>query len=179
MKGIAFGHLDSNGILDFYLRCVFYFFKSYLSRMDYKEEVIDGSIDDFIDFLYSQPPLPANQVVFDWGTILEGSNQPIDDLFQGLLEIWTKGMSRLFGNQSGTVDLDCLNYENASRMEQYFNSMGFSIYFQKTTFDEPAEVSGRWPPPPPKPNQTGDRLCSRVLHLRSTTALYEIAFDVL
>jgi hypothetical protein len=148
-------------------------------EMDYHEEVLDCSLDDFIKFLYQNPPMPLNQVIFDWVTILQDSQQPIDDLFQGLLEIWTKGMSILFGNGDGKVNLDYLTMENAALIEQYFNSMGFSIYFQRTSFEDPPQVTGRWPPPPPGPNQTGDRLCTRVLHLRSETALYEVSFDVL
>lgn len=147
--------------------------------MEQNEETLNCSLDDFVQFLYSQPPMNHNQVVFDWMTILEGSNRPIDDLFEGLLEIWTKGMAILFGNQEGKVDLDVLSLQNAGIIEQYFNSMGFTIFFQKTPYDNPDDKTGRWPPPPPGPNQTGDRLASRVFYLRSPTANYEIAFDVL
>lgn len=147
--------------------------------MDVKEEVLDCSLDDFIQFLFQNPPLPKNQVVFDWFTILQDSTQPIDDLFQGLLEIWTKGMARLFGDLNARVDLDTLSIDNVQLIEQYFNSMGFTIYYQRTSLDDASQVSGRWPPPPPGPNQTNDRLCSRVLHLNTSNARYEICFDTI
>lgn len=144
-----------------------------------KEEVLDCSLDDFINFLFERPPMPKNQVIFDWFAILEGSTQPIDDLFQGLLEIWTKGMARLFGDMNSQVDLDSLSIDNVQLIEQYFNSMGFTIYYQRTSKDNPNQQSGRWPPPTPAPNQSQDRLNTRVLTLNTSNAVYEICFDTI
>ena len=143
-----------------------------------QEEILDCSLDDFIEFLFTKPPLPPHQVVFDWEQILAGAEDPLMELFQGLLEIYTKGMARLFGDENGRVNLDSLRDEDSMLIEQYFQSIGFTIYFQKTNIENRDIKTGRWPPPPPQPHQTGERLCTRVMTIPTSLNIYEIAFDV-
>lgn len=138
------------------------------------QELNINEIDEFITFLFHHPPLIANQVQFDWSEMLVQSKQPLEDLFQSLLEIWTKGMSYLYGDSQGKVNLDELQTEQAQTMESYFNSFGFTIYYQKTLHNDTLNPIGRWITP-----STNDCLQTRVLRINSTIALYEFAFDVL
>jgi hypothetical protein len=138
------------------------------------EQEWDGSLTEFIVFLFSSQPKAPKSIQLSWQDIIGPSESFHDDLFQCLLEIWTLGMKSLFAGPDGVVNLDYLNAENVQLIEAYLNSIGFTIYYQRTPHDH-SETSGRWPPP----DGPLDRLNVRVLRLNTPTALYEISFDFL
>ena len=136
------------------------------------EEDWNGSLTDFIVFLFSSQPKPAKSIQLSWQEIIGPCESFHDELFQCLLEIWTLGMKSLFADPNGVVNLDYLTPQNVSLIEEYLNSIGFTLYYQRTPHDK-SEPAGRWPPP----DGPLDRLNVRVLRLNTPTALYEISFD--
>jgi hypothetical protein len=85
----------------------------------------NGSIDDFIENLVSSPPHPPKSLH------LEIETDDFENLFQILVEIFTKSMKILYGDSRGRVDLDKMNQIDLDKMSQYYQSFGYNIYVDR------------------------------------------------
>ncbi len=87
----------------------------------------EGTLDDFIDKLVSAPPQNANAIKLE---LLEEEDS-YDNVFNILIEIFTKSMKYLYGDRNGRVDLDLMGEEELLKISKYFNSFGFHIFVEK------------------------------------------------
>ena len=76
----------------------------------------DGSIDDFIENLVCSPPQSPKSLN------LQINTEDYENMFQVLVEIFTKSMKFLYGDSRGRVDLDKMNQTDLDTMSKYFNS---------------------------------------------------------
>ena len=85
----------------------------------------NGSIDDFIENLVSSPPQSPKSLH------LEIKTEDYENIFQVLVEVFTKSMKFLYGDPRGRVDLDKMNQNVIDTMSSYFQSFGYHIYVDK------------------------------------------------
>ena len=85
----------------------------------------NGSIDDFIENLVSSPPQSPKSLH------LKIEIDDFENIFQVLIEIFTKSMKYLYGDSRGRVDLDKMNQTVLDTMTQYYQSFGYHIYVDK------------------------------------------------
>lgn len=98
-------------------------------------EYIDGNADDFTIFLFSNPPKEKNTIKVE----LDHSKKDIHiglHIFQELLMIFTSGIKYLFSDIHEKVNITLLKKEDINLMNQYFESMGFTIIVEIFTIIE-------------------------------------------
>ena len=84
--------------------------------MDIKN--IDSS--NFIDFVFKNPSKSKNSINLEFQT------NNLKELFEDLLDIFTKGMIIKYGTNN-KVDLSKLNTNNIQNFNEYFNSFGINL----------------------------------------------------
>lgn len=97
-------------------------------------KIIDGDGDDFTIFLFSEPPKEKNSIKLE----LSPSKEKIHiglHIFQELLMIFTAGMKYLFSIDE-KLDITQLKKEDIQLMNQYFESIGFTITVEIFTISE-------------------------------------------
>ena len=97
---------------------------------EYKE----GDDSDFLNFLFSEQPQEVNSIKLELGPAKQDVKIGLH-IFQELLMIFTGGLKKLFGNETG-VDITSLTKENIELLDRYFQSMGFHCYVEKFTIPE-------------------------------------------
>ena len=97
---------------------------------EYKE----GDDSDFLNFLFSEQPQEVNSIKLELGPAKPDVKIGLH-IFQELLMIFTGGLKKLFGNETG-VDITSLTKENIELLDRYFQSMGFHCYVEKFTIPE-------------------------------------------
>ena len=85
----------------------------------------DVSIDDFIENLISSPPQSPKSLH------LEIKTEDYENMFQVLVEVFTKSMKYLYGDPRGRVDLDKMSQTVLDTMSEYYQSFGYHIYVDK------------------------------------------------
>ena len=85
----------------------------------------NGSIDDFIENLISSPPQSPKSLH------LKIETDDFENMFQILVEIFTKSMKYLYGDPIGRVDLDKMNQNTLDTMSQYYQSFGYNLNVDK------------------------------------------------
>jgi hypothetical protein len=85
----------------------------------------DVSIDDFIENLISSPPQSPKSLH------LEIKTDDYENMFQVLVEVFTKSMKYLYGDSRGRVDLDKMSQTVLDTMSAYYQSFGYHIYVDK------------------------------------------------
>ena len=126
----------------------------------------NGSIDDFIENLVSSPPHPPKSLH------LEIETDDFENIFQILVEIFTKSMKILYGVPRGRVDLDKMNQSDLDKMSQYYHSFGYNIYVDRI---ESANITsyGATEKTPVKEND----LKAQCLKIQTKENMYVIYFD--
>lgn len=97
---------------------------------EYKE----GDDSDFLNFLFSEQPQEVNSIKLELGPAKPDVKIGLH-IFQELLMIFTGGLKKLFGNETG-VDITSLTKENIELLDRYFQSMGFHCYVEQFTIPE-------------------------------------------
>lgn len=97
---------------------------------EYKE----GDDSDFLNFLFSEQPQEVNSIKLELGPAKTDVKIGLH-IFQELLMIFTGGLKKLFGNETG-VDITSLTKENIELLDRYFQSMGFHCYVEQFTIPE-------------------------------------------
>jgi len=82
-------------------------------------------IDELINNIFYSPPKNEKSISLD----LDCENTK--ELFNVLVEIFTKGMKIKFGNYNGVVNMDELVLEDFELIVEYFASFGFKLFFDK------------------------------------------------
>ena len=82
-------------------------------------------IDELINNIFYSPPKNEKSINLDLDC------DDIKQVFQVLVEIFTKGMKIKFGDNAGSVNLDELALEDFNLMKEYFASFGFKLFFDK------------------------------------------------
>lgn len=122
-------------------------------------------IDDFIENIFQKPPEPAKSIQFQ----MDSEDGSVEDLFKCLVEIFTKGMALLYGDENNKVDLNRISDLDFYLIKQYFNSFGFELYLEKTNVIT-NEKGGAMP-------EKENDLNNRVVNLTAGNIRYTMAFD--
>jgi hypothetical protein len=85
----------------------------------------NGSIDDFIETLVSSPPQSPKSLH------LKIETDDFENTFQVLVEIFTKSMKYLYGDQMGRVNLDKMDQNTLDIMTKYYHSFGYNLNVDK------------------------------------------------
>ena len=83
----------------------------------------DIELDDLIYEIFTNDPKSINSINITFDNI------ELKELFERLLEIFTKGMKIKYGDEKGIVDLSKLNNEQLQIVNKYFNSFGVNLNF--------------------------------------------------
>ena len=83
----------------------------------------DIELDDLIYEIFTNEPKSINSINITFDNI------ELKELFERLLEIFTKGMKIRYGDEKGIVDLSKLNNEQLQIINKYFNSFGVNLNF--------------------------------------------------
>ena len=89
------------------------------------------SFKDLINKLFNEPYKPPKSIQLSFVEQLE-----IKDIFEFLLEVFTFGGKKLFGNQEGKIDLDSCTDTEINMINNYCKSIGFTMYIDKYTGDD-------------------------------------------
>jgi hypothetical protein len=85
----------------------------------------EGDIDTLINLVFNEN-IPNNKSI----SIINSFNS-VQELFEALLMIFTKGMKKLFGKNNTFVNLSLISNEDWIRFTQHFNSLGIQPHFKK------------------------------------------------
>lgn len=80
-------------------------------------------LEDLIYKIFTNEPSPVNSINITFDNI------ELKELFERLLEIFTKGMKIKFGDENGIVDLSKLKNKELVIVNKYFNSFGINLNF--------------------------------------------------
>ena len=89
---------------------------------------MEGDIDYFITTLIKSKPQNPKSIQLE---ILNDKSTSEKDIFNFLVEIFTKIMKRLFGDSNGSVNLDIIDENNSNLITDYFKSFSMMLYFEK------------------------------------------------
>lgn len=87
---------------------------------EYKE----GDHSEFIVYLFSSEPKPRDTIVLESPPINPHKNIGLH-IFEQLLMIFVDGLKYLHGDHEGKVDVNTLTSEDISKIQLYFESMGY------------------------------------------------------
>jgi hypothetical protein len=93
-------------------------------------EYVDGGEQDIVqiaNILFLKKPQPARSVQLGF----EGLD--LKQIHEELLIFFTLGMKSLFSDSMGRVNLANLSDDHFSLVNQYFNSIGFNVYYKVYT----------------------------------------------
>ena len=130
---------------------------------DYK-----GNLDDFINQVFCNQPKGPHKYNLD----LTESVKCDDDIFNIMVEIFTKGMSIRFGDSIGQVNVANLVKRDFELIREYFHSFGITIYLNIDgyhVFEFPEE----------KLSDDNEFLIKYVLNIEVGDVPYVIRFDSL
>lgn len=147
---------------------------------------MNGSIESLTRHIFSNPPLPVYSIEFGWEDILRDCENPMTRLFETLVKILKFGIHTLYPLDEKHINFDNITLESAVLIDKYFQSFGFTLYFQRIPISSEGEsnelnteISGKWPPPKLKHNFPQQELFTRILNIRTNIAHYKIVFDIL
>ena len=97
-------------------------------------------MNDEIKSMFHFPPKPPNstQLVFEE----EDSAAEIKDVFFILIELFEIGMKLLYGNDKGNVNLAELSDLQFKRIDDYFNSIGFRVFYKINNASDGGDYNG-------------------------------------
>ncbi len=113
--------------------------------------------------IFSKPPKESNSIQLDFSDF----KLNIEGLFQQLLMMFTEAMKIHYGNEGNKVDLSRLSLQDFAKINQYFNSFGFSVYHKvkPVNFIEPPDTKEK------------KVLKDYYVRLRSGARMYILSFD--
>tara|TARA_B110000977_G_scaffold128745_1_gene164293 strand:+ start:3496 stop:3924 length:429 start_codon:yes stop_codon:yes gene_type:complete len=101
----------------------------------------DGTHDEFIKYLFSQPPKEKKEISLELP--LENSMKNVGlHIFEQLLMIFTDGVKYFYGDNN-IVDINKLNKENIEKINKYFISFGYEIKIE--VFDSIDDYQFKFP----------------------------------
>lgn len=128
----------------------------------------EGSLDEFIISLVSNTPQIANSIRLD----IETDN--FENLFKILIEIFTKSMKYIYGDNEGKVSLDELGINDLELMSKYFESFGYKLFVEKIEGNNKTSYGAT----ENKPVNDAE-LKAQCLRIQTQNNLYVIYFDFL
>jgi len=130
----------------------------------------EGSLDDFIHNLISYPPQKERSIHLE----LISDDFEASDNFKVLIEIFTKMMKGLYGDERGRVNLDVMGPEEVATITKYFASFGFQFFVDKFEGNNKNKTS--FGTTEERPIKDGE-LKAECLKIQTQQALYVIFFD--
>lgn len=88
-------------------------------------------IDELTNKIFDNTPKIKNEIKLDLVDSLE-----LDELFEFLLTLFTKGTRKLFVNSEGYVNLAMCTEKEYNLINQYFNSFGFEVELDRYNYPE-------------------------------------------
>lgn len=116
-------------------------------------------MDKMIEQIFTNKPANPNSITIQ---LQNQENKSEKQLFNILLEIFTKGMVILYGDSKKQVDLSTLTEDNFITIKQYFNSFGYNVFY---TINDKINIV------------TNTGLRSYYIELNKNNLRYKICFD--
>lgn len=86
--------------------------------------------------IFNDIPKPANSIQLDFS---ENNGLTTKDIFEILLTLFQRGMIIHYGDEKGRVDLTKVSDSDFDKMNEYFNSFNFSVYYSVKPIDHVEE----------------------------------------
>lgn len=131
---------------------------------------MEGTLDDFIDQLVSAPPRPDKSIQLELGEKTEDDKET----FKSLIEIFTKVMKYIYGDNQGVVKLESLSDEDLNLVDNYFKSFGIKIYYEVFSNSNQLLKTNN-----SEKNFSKFPLKDHCLNLKTSIGTYKIFFDYL
>ena len=119
---------------------------------------------EIIRTIISEPPKPANSIQLEFSDI--ENNITSKELFELLLMMFTEAMKVLYG-ENGRVELSKISRNNFNRINEYFNSFGFTINYEILPENDTTKID----------YVEKKELKDYYMRLKSNNLLYIISFD--
>ena len=119
---------------------------------------------EIIRTIISEPPKPANSIQLEFSDI--ENNITSKELFELLLMMFTEAMKVLYG-ENGRVELSKISRNNFNRINEYFNSFGFTINYEILPENDTTKID----------YVEKKKLKDYYMRLKSNNLLYIISFD--
>lgn len=119
---------------------------------------------EIIRTIISKPPKPANSIQLEFSDI--ENNITSKELFELLLMMFTEAMKVLYG-ENGRVELSKISRNNFNRINEYFNSFGFTINYEILPENDTTKID----------YVEKKELKDYYMRLKSNNLLYIISFD--
>lgn len=94
--------------------------------MNSDTEFKEGDHQDFINYLFSNPPKDVGEVKLELPMNEPGKNLGLHE-FEQLLMILVDGL-KYFNGENGKVDINKLTKEDIQKVNKYFLSMNYEVY---------------------------------------------------
>lgn len=95
----------------------------------------ESTLDEMIAEVFTSEPKGVNTIK------LQTDGLELKELFAMMLEIFTKGMKILFGDDEGRVNLETISEEQFMEVKQRFRSFGIEIQYQIKPYYSPGDVT--------------------------------------
>jgi hypothetical protein len=95
----------------------------------------ESTLDEMVTELFTSEPKPVFSIQ------LQTEDLELKNIFEMLLEIFTKGMKILFAKDNGIVDLESLSAEEFMTVKQRFRSLGIDIYYEVKPYYIPGDIT--------------------------------------
>jgi len=119
---------------------------------------------EIIRTIISEPPKAANSIQLEFSDI--ENNITSKELFELLLMMFTESMKVLYG-ENGRVELSKISRNNFNRINEYFNSFGFTINYEILPENDTTKID----------YVEKKELKDYYMRLKSNNLLYIISFD--
>jgi hypothetical protein len=94
----------------------------------------EGDSNDFFSYVFLRSaPLPKQSVqmqCMDEEQTYQTRDEYLKEMFHCLLTFFTRYMQYRFGNSQGQVDLDQLGPQHISKLNEYFESFGYTLHIE-------------------------------------------------
>ena len=125
--------------------------------------------DELCEYIFSQdPPKDPHTIQLQFDEIPDTKY-----LYQELLQIFTYGMKKFYGDANGIVKLHTLTERNINLIRQYLHSIGIDFKFKAQHINDiPMELG--------EPNEVEPtELSEHIFTVQSSELVYSISFDFL
>jgi len=135
-------------------------------------------IDDMVNTIFKNEPKEKKSIHLSFDVTEEY------ELFKILVDILTKGLKILFGDENGLVNINTITEDNFNTIKKYFNSFGFNIkYVYHLPLDKITVDNNTLLPSLDNNNieieNNSNNLNIYYFNLKTENIKYEISFDYL
>lgn len=107
--------------------------------MDLPENLIHQethSLQSFVDRVFSEEPQDPRSYSLTLDTEYTNTPEDLKTVFEALATVFTLAMKLKHGDASGQVNLLNVSHTQFEKMQQYFRSFGFNVFYEATPYTQ-------------------------------------------